>query len=38
MSELIKEYQIRLEQLNNGEPELYEGETSNIIDILENKE
>ena len=34
MSDLVKEYKLRLEELNRGNKELYEGELSNIQDIV----
>lgn len=34
MSDLVKVYKLRLEELNRGDKELYEGELSNVQDIV----
>lgn len=34
MQELIKAYKVRLDQLNKGYKEIYEGEKDTIIEIL----
>lgn len=38
MQVLIDQYKVRLDQLNKGYKELYEGEKDNIIEILSKYE